>query len=389
MSSSGTSLSSHAAPFTDTEVQAELRSLTRKFAENEIRPIVEADEESGTFRPEIIAKLGSLGLTGIPVPEAYGGAGLGYAEYAVVIEELARVSCAYAISVAVTGLPQMILASAGTEEQKKRFIPRLSSGEAIGAFSLSEASSGSDAGSLRTTAKRDGEHYVLNGTKLWTTQADSAETLLLMARTGGLGASGVSAFIVEKGMPGMTMGKRERKMGLHISHTMEVLLENVRVPVENRVGAEGEGFKVAMTALNGGRITIAATGVGVARAALEVAVKHSKEREQFGQPIAEFQGISFLIAEMQTEIDAADLLVRRAAALRDAEKPFAVEASMAKLFATDTAMRVATDCVQILGGSGYTQDFPVERYMREAKILQIVEGTNQIQKVIIARSLTK
>jgi alkylation response protein AidB-like acyl-CoA dehydrogenase len=375
--------------FVDNEVQTELRALARKFAENEIRPIVEADEESGTFRPEIIAKLGTLGLTGVPVPEAYGGAGMGYSEYCVVLEEIARVSCAYAVSVAVTGLPQMILARAGSEDQKKKYIPRLASGEAIGAFSLSEASSGSDAGSLRCSAKRDGEFYVLNGTKLWTTQADSAETILLMARTGGPGAGGVSAFIVEKGMPGLKMGKREKKMGLHISHTMEVLLENVRVPVGNRVGDEGQGFKVAMDALNGGRITIASVAVGVARGALEVAIAHAKEREQFGSKIADFQGISFMLADMKTELDAADLLVRRAASLRDEGKPFATEASMAKLFASDAAMRIATDAVQILGGSGYTQDVPVERFMREAKILQIVEGTNQIQRVIIARSLTK
>ncbi len=375
--------------YQDNEVQAELRTLARKFAENEIRPIVEADEESGTFRPEMIRKLGDLGLTGVPVPEAYGGAGLGYAEYCVVLEEIARVSCSYAISVAVTGLPQMILATSGTEDQKRKYIPALARGEAIGAFSLSEASSGSDAGSLRTVAKRDGDFYVLNGTKLWTTQADSASTMLLMARTGGPGAAGVSAFIVEAGLPGLKMGKREKKMGLHISHTMEVLLENVRIPVANRVGAEGEGFKVAMQALNGGRVTIAAVGVGVARGAIEVAISHAKEREQFGTKIGDFQGVSFMLADMQTSIDAADLLVRRAAGLRDDGRAFGTEASMAKLFATDTAMRVATDAVQILGGSGYTQDFPVERYMREAKILQIVEGTNQIQRVIIARSLTK
>jgi len=375
--------------FVDTEVQAELRALARKFAENEIRPIVEHDEETETFRPEIIRKLGDLGLTGIPVPEAYGGAGLGYSEYCVVLEEIARVSCSYAISVAVTGLPQVILTTAGTEEQKKKYIAKLASGQGVGSFSLSEASSGSDAGSLRTTAKKDGDHYVLNGTKLWTTQADSAEVILLMARTGGAGSSGVSAFIVEKGTPGLKMGKREKKMGLSISHTMEVLLENVRVPAANRVGPEGDGFKVAMNALNGGRVTIAAVSVGVARGALEVAIAHAKEREQFGSKIADFQGISFLLADMKTQIDAADLLVRRAAILRDSGQPFGVEASMAKLFASDTAMRVTTDAVQILGGSGYTREFPVERYMREAKMLQIVEGTNQIQRVIIGRALTK
>ncbi len=373
----------------DSDIQSELRALARKFAENELRPIVDADEESETFRPELIKKLGGLGLTGIPVPEAFEGAGLGYSEYCVVIEEIARVSCSYAISVAVTGLPQMILAASGTEEQKKKYIPSLARGDGIGSFALSEASSGSDAGSLRTTAKLNGDHYILNGTKLWITQADVAEVILLMARTGEAGSSGVSAFIIEKGMPGVRCSKREKKMGLSISHTMEVVLENVKVPLANRVGPEGQGFKAAMNALNGGRITIAATAVGVARGALEVAISHAKEREQFGKPIAEFQGVGFMLADMATKLDAADLLVRRAAALRDAGLPYATEASMAKLFATDAAMEITTDAVQILGGSGYTRDFPVERFMREAKVLQIVEGTNQVQRVIIARALTK
>jgi alkylation response protein AidB-like acyl-CoA dehydrogenase len=375
--------------FSDTEVQAELRALARKFAENEIRPIVDADEETETYRPEIIRKLGELGLTGVPVPEAYEGAGLGYSDYAVVIEELARVSASYAVSVSVTGLAQMILASAGTEEQKKKYLPSLARGEQIGGFALSEADAGSDAGSLRMTAKREGDHYVLNGTKLWITQADSASVLVIMARTGGPGSSGVSAFIVETNSPGFRCSKREKKMGLSISHTMEIVLENVKVPVANRIGPEGDGFKVAMNALNGGRITISAVAIGISRGALEVAVAHTKEREQFGKKIQEFQGVSFLLADMKTQIDASELLVRRACALRDAGMPFATEASIAKLFSTDMAMRVTTDAVQVLGGSGYTRDFPVERYMREAKILQIFEGTNQIQRVIIARSLAK
>jgi alkylation response protein AidB-like acyl-CoA dehydrogenase len=372
--------------FQETQIQQELRELTRRFARKTLAPLVEEDDRSEKFRPEIIAALGELGLTGVTVPEAYSGAGLGYQEYAVVIEELAAVSAAYAVSVAVTGLPQIILSLFGTAEQKKKYIPPLAQGKAIGAFSLSEASSGSDAGSLRTTAKRDKYHYVLNGTKLWTTQADSANTLLLMARTGGPGPQGVSAFIVEKGMPGLSMGKREKKMAMHSSHTMEVLLQNVRVPVGNRVGEEGEGFKVAMTALNGGRITIAATALGLARSALEVASSHALAREQFGQPIVEFQGISFLLADMAVELDASRLLVQRAAWLKDEGRQYSTEASMAKLYATDAAMRITTDAVQVLGGAGYTQDFPLERYMREAKVLQIVEGTNQIQRVIIGRS---
>ena len=373
--------------FEATPMQQELRELTRKFARKTIAATVEQDEHEGRFRPEYIRELGALGLAGIPVPEAWGGAGLGYQDYIVTVEELARVSAAYAISVAVTGLPQVILSQFGTEAQKQNYIPRLASGEAIGAFSLSEASSGSDAASLRTTARRDGNHYVLNGTKLWTTQADSADVILLMARTGGAGPKGISTFIIEKGTPGLSMGKRERKMGLHISHTMELVLHDVRVPAENRVGAEGDGFKIALTALDSGRITIAAVGVGVAAAALEVAASHSRERQQFGQPIGEQQGIQFLLADMAVQLDAARLLVQRAAWLKDAGKPFSTAAAKAKLFATDMAMSVTTDAVQLLGGSGYTQDFPVERYMREAKVLQIVEGTNQIQRMVIGRDV--
>jgi alkylation response protein AidB-like acyl-CoA dehydrogenase len=374
--------------FEDTAIQKELRELTRKFAQKELAPIVEEDEKHERFRPELIRQLGELGLTGIPVPEEFGGAGMGYQEYAVTIEELAKANTGYAISVAVTGLPQVILNLFGTLEQKKKYIPPLARGEAIGAFSLSEAVSGSDAGNLRTTAVRDGDHYVLNGTKLWCTQGDVAQTAIVMARTGGPGPKGVSAFILEKGMPGFGYGKREKKMGCHTSHTMELVLHNVRVPASHLVGKEGDGFKIAMTALDSGRITIGAGALGIAQAALEVAVSHAKQREQFGRPIAEFQGISFMLADMAVSLDAARLLVSRAAWLKDQGQPFSTEAAMAKLFATDMAMKVTTDAVQVLGGSGYTQDFPVERYMREAKVMQIVEGTNQVQRMIIGRSLT-
>ena len=371
--------------FEPSAVQDELRVLTRKFARKTIASTLEQDERDGIFRPEYIQELGALGLTGIPISEAYGGAGLGYQEYIVAIEELAKVSAAYAISVAVTGLPQMILSSFGNDEQRKKYIPRLANGTAVGAFSLSEASSGSDAGALRTTARLDGDHYIINGTKLWTTQADSAEVMILMARTGEPGPKGISAFIVERNTPGIVMGKREKKMGLHISHTMEVVLNEVRVPARNLIGKPGEGFKIALTALDTGRITIAAVGIGVAAAALEVAASHSRERQQFGKPIGEQQGIQFMLADMSTRLDAARLLVQRAAWLRDNDKPVTTEAAKAKLFATDMAMAVTTDAVQILGGSGYTQEFPVERYMREAKVLQIVEGTNQIQRIVIGR----
>jgi len=371
----------------ETSVQQEIRSLARKFAQKELAPLIEEDEHNAVFRAEKIAQLGELGLTGIPVPEQYGGAGLGYSEYICAIEELAKVSSSYAISVAVTGLPQVILDLFGTEAQKEKFIPPLASGQAIGAFSLSEAGSGSDAGALRTSASRSGDKYILSGTKLWTTQADSASTLIVMARTGEAGPRGVSAFLVEKGTPGLKMGKREKKMGCNISHTMEVLLDQVEVPEENLIGREGQGFRVAMTALDSGRITIAATAIGVASAALEVALQHSRTREQFGKPIGDFQGISFMLAQMGADLEAARLVVKKAAWLKDKGHPFSLEAAMAKLLATDTAMKVTTDAVQILGGSGYTQEFPAERYMREAKVLQIVEGTNQIQRLVIGRAL--
>lgn len=375
--------------FEESSIQKELRELTAKFTQKELWPTIEQDEKEERFRPEIIEKLGELGLTGIPVPEAYGGAGLGYQEYCAVIEELAKCNAGYAISVAVTGLPQVILNLFGTEDQKKTYIPRLAQGKAIGAFSLSEASSGSDAASLRTLARKEGQHYILQGTKHWTTQGDLAETLILMARTGGPGPRGISAFIVEKGTPGLSYGKREKKMGWNTSHTMELILENVKIPVSNLIGKEGEGFKIAMTALDSGRITIGAASLGIAQAALEIAIRHSKEREQFGKPISEFQGVSFMLADMATQLDAARLMIQRAAWLKDQGKPFSIEAAMAKLTATDMAMKVTTDAVQILGGSGYTQDFPVERYMREAKVMQIVEGTNQIQRWVIGRALTQ
>ncbi|MDR3606473.1 MAG: acyl-CoA dehydrogenase family protein [Oligoflexia bacterium] len=377
--------------FQESPIETELRALARRFAEKELAPLIEADERDEKFRPEMIAKLGDLGLCGIPVPEEYGGAGLGYQEYAAAIEEIAAVSLSYAISVAVTGLPQVILNLFGTEAQKRKYIPKLASGHAIGAFALSEPSSGSDAGSLRTSARREGDSYVLNGTKMWITQADSAETLIVMARTGdsGSGPSGVSAFIIEKGMKGFSTGKREKKMGCAISHTMEILFNECRVPADNLIGKEGDGFKIAMTALDSGRITIAASALGISRSALDIAACHAGIREQFGKRIAEFQGVSFMLADMATQLESARLLVQRAAWLKDNGKLFSTEAAMAKLFATDAAMKITTDAVQVLGGSGYTQDFPTERFMREAKVLQIVEGTNQIQRMIIGRAIAK
>lgn len=371
----------------ESEMAEQIRALARKFAKSELAPIVEEDEQAERFRPELIEKLGELGLAGVPVAEEFGGAGLGYQEYITLIEELATVNAGYAISVAVTGLAQQAIAQFGNDAQKKKYISRLAAGKGIGAFGLSEASSGSDAASLRTVAVKKGDKYIINGTKLWISQADIAEVIILMARTGGPGGKGVSAFIVERSMKGFGLGKREKKMGLHTSHTMELVLENLEVPAENLLGSEGDGFKVAMMALDGGRITIGSTALGVARGALDVAVNHAKTREQFGKKIGEFQGISFMLADMATQLDASRLLVQRAAWMKDQGVPFSIPAAMAKLFATDMAMKVTTDAVQVLGGSGYTQEFPVERYMREAKVLQIVEGTNQVQRMIIGREL--
>ena len=371
----------------ETETQIEIRTMAKKFAREKILPIVEHDEETKTFRREIILGLGQLGLTGIPTSETFGGAGLGYQEYIGAIEEIAAVSGAYAISIAVSGLPQVILEKHGNEIQKQKYIPKLASGEWIGSFALSEASSGSDAASLRTTAVKKGDHYILNGSKLWITQGDSANVFICMARTGGEGSKGVTAFILEKEMPGLKMGKQEKKMGMNISHTMEILLENVSVPLENLLGEEGQGIKVALAALDSGRITIASTALGLARSAIEEAIKHANLREQFGKPILEFQGVGFILADMLTEYQAAKGLVQKAAFLKDSGKPFSLQAAQAKVYATDMAMKVTTDAVQILGGSGYTQEFPVERFMREAKMLQIVEGTNQIQRLVISRAM--
>ena len=371
----------------ETETQVQIRQIARKFARSQIAAIVQADEETKTFRREIISGLGDLGLTGIPTQEANGGAGLGYQEYIGAIEEIAAVSGAYAVSVAVSGLPQVILEKHGNEAQKKKYIPKLAQGKWIGSFVLSEASSGSDASSLRTIAKRDGDSYILNGTKLWITQADASDILIVMARTGGEGSKGVSSFIVEKNTPGLSLGKQEKKMGMNISHTMEVIFENMRIPANSLLGQEEDGMKVAFAALDSGRITIAATALGIARSAIEVAIQHANIREQFGKPILEFQGVGFMLADMLTEYQAAKGLVQKAAFLRDEGLPYSIQAAQAKVYATDMAMKVTTDAIQILGGSGYTEDFPVERYMREAKMLQIVEGTNQIQRLVISRAM--
>ena len=373
--------------FSLTEEQRQLKDLAAKAAQQLLGGIVEKDEEEARYRPEIIQEFGKLGLTGIPTPAEYDGAGLGYLEYAIALEEIAAHSVAYAVSIAVSGLPQIILNIFGTDEQKKKYIPPLARGEHIGAFGLSESHSGSDAGAMKTRAVKKGDEYILNGTKLWITQGNVAETMIVFARTGEDGPKGVSAFIVEKGMKGFRAGKKEHKMGLNISPTCEMILEDVHVPAANLVAKEGQGFRIAMTALDSGRITIGASAVGLARASFDYSTKYARERKQFGQSILDFQGIQFMAADMYTALEASRLLVQRAAYFKDTGLPFTVEAAAAKLFSTDMAMQLTTDAVQLLGGAGYTKEYPVERYMREAKVLQIVEGTNQIQRMVIGRSI--
>ncbi len=373
--------------------QKALQTLAHDAAYEHINPTIVDDERRGIFRPEIIKKLGALGLTGIPTAEAYGGSGLGYFEYALALSEIARVSTSYAISIAVSGLPQVILSQFGSDTLKKKYIPNLASGDAIGAFSLSESFSGSDAAGLKTKAVKKDGGYVLNGSKLWATQADSAlETgvIIVFASTGsGPASQSISAFAIDRSTKGVHIGKQEEKMGLNASHTCEIVLENAFVPADHLVGAENSGFKIAMTALDSGRITIAATAVGLASAALDASIAYAKERTQFGQPIAQFQGIQFMLADMFALKESAKLLVWQAAQLRDIDATYSTEAATAKFFASDAAMKITTDTVQIFGGAGYTQDYMVERFMREAKVLQIVEGTNQIQRMVIGRQLTK
>jgi acyl-CoA dehydrogenase len=373
-----------------TEEQEALQRTVRKFCEKEIAPIAAEADEKGEFHREIYERLADIGLLGIPCPEEYGGAGLDYMTYIVVVEEIAKVCLSTAVGLGVQGLPQIMINMFGTDEQKNKYLAPLASGEMLGAFALTEPGSGSDAASLKTSAKLDGDYYVLNGSKIFITHGGVADVYLAMAKTNPeKGPRGISSFIVEDGTPGFSFGKTEKKMGLRSSPTREIIFEDCRVPRENLVGNDGDGFKIAMIALDSGRITIGASGVGLAQAALDESINYAQQREQFGKPIASFQGLQFMLADMATSIRAARNLVREAAYLKDYGKPFSHVAAMAKLFATDTAMKVTTDAVQIFGGYGYMQDYPVERLMRAAKVTQIVEGTNQIQRMVIARHLLR
>ena len=371
------------------EEQLALKEAAQEAATSILGPTLKEDDESETFRPEHLRALGEAGLCGVPTPEAHGGLGLGYLEYSIILEQIAKVSASYAVSVAVTGLPQMILSTYGTEEQQAKFLPALAMGEAIGAFALSEPDSGSDAASLTSTAVREGDSYRLNGTKFWITHGGYADIYIVMARTGNEGPQGVSAFIVPGDSPGLSFGKKEEKMGLRASPTVEVVMRDVIIPADNLLGSEGDGFKVAMSALDSGRITIAAISVGIAEAALDTAGSYACQRKQFKQAIIDFQGVGFMLADMACKIESARLLVHKAASLRDARRPYSHIAAMAKCVATDASVAVSTDAVQVLGGYGYTREYPVERYMRDAKVMQIVEGTNQVQRLVISRHIKR
>ena len=330
-----------------------------------------------------------MGLTGITTPEEFGGAGLGFVEYALVMEEIARVSVPYAVVLAVTGLPQQTLKAHGTDAQKEKWLKPLAAGSLLGAFALTEPSVGSDASNLKTTATRKGDTWVLNGQKMFITSAGFADVYVVFARTGGAGPKGISSFLVEKDAPGFTVGKPEKKMGWNSSPLAALFFENCEIPADRLLGVEGDGFKHAMAALDSGRITIAACGVGLMRGALDASLKYAREREAFGKPIAEQPVVQAMLADMSIKLEASTRLVEQAAALRDAGKPYARDAAIAKCFATDSAMAVTTDAVQVFGGYGYLQDYPVERMMRDAKVMQIVEGTNQIQRMVIARDLLR
>jgi butyryl-CoA dehydrogenase len=376
--------------FSLTEDQAMILDAVREFAREELAPRCRETDESGEFPWENIRKCAQLDLMGIPVPEEYGGLGMDFVTWAVVGEELSR---ACTTTGAVFGAhilcvyPIMLF---GTEEQKSKYLPRLSSGEAVGAFGLTEPQAGSDAGNVRTRAERKGDEYILNGTKIFITNGGEAEVYVIIANVEpDRGARGMTAFIVEKGFEGFSFGKNEEKMAFPSLPNRELVFQDCRVPAENLLHQERRGFRVAMETLDLGRIGMGIGAVGVAQAALEAAVAYAKQRVQFGQPIASFQAIQFHLADMATEIEAARLLCLQAAALKDAGKPFQRQAAMAKLFASETAMRVTTKAVQVFGGYGYTRDYPVERYMREAKLFEIVEGTSEIQRGVIAGHVLK
>ena len=375
--------------FSVSENQQMVRGMVRDFAEKHIRPHVMEWDEAQTFPVDVFKKLGELGLMGVLVPEVYGGSGFGYQEYVDVIVEVAKVCGSIGLSLAAhNSLCTGHILTFANEEQKLRWLPKLATAEWIGAWGLTEANTGSDSLRMTTTAVLDGDEYVINGAKNWITHGKSGDLAVVMVRTGEKGDSkGISAIVVERGTPGFSAGKKENKLGMRASETTEMVFDNCRVPKANLLGAEGEGFKQAMKVLDGGRISIAALSLGIAKGAYEAALAYSKERHQFGQPISSFQGISFKLAEMATEIEAAELLIRQAADLKNRGQKMTKESAMAKYFASEVAVRSSTEAVQIFGGYGYTKDFPVEKFYRDSKLCTIGEGTSEIQKIVIAREI--
>lgn len=377
--------------FDQNENQKMIAQMVRDFAEKEIRPNFMEWDESQEFPVHIFKKLGELGLMGVFIPEEYGGSGFSYFEYITVVSEIAKVCGSIGLSVAAhNSLCTGHIYYHGSEEQKRKYLPKLASAEWIGAWGLTETGTGSDAGGMNTTAVLDGEEWVLNGSKNFITHGKSGDVAVVIARTGEKGSSnGTSAFIIEKGTPGFSAGKKENKMGMRASETCELIFNNCRIPKENLIGVVGEGFKQAMQILDGGRISIGALSLGIAKGAYEAALKYSKEREQFGQPISQFQAIAFKLADMATEIEAAELLLYQAAYLKNSKKKLTKESAIAKYYASEVACKVANEAVQIFGGYGYTKDFPVEKFYRDAKLCTIGEGTSEIQKLVISREILK
>ena len=373
------------------ETQAMIATSIREFAEQHIRPNIMDWDESQHFPVDLFKKLGEMGFMGVLVPEEYGGSGLGYHEYITVIEEISKVDPSIGLSVAAhNSLCTNHILAFGNEEQKEKWLPKLATAEYIGAWGLTEHNTGSDAGGMNTTAVKDGDHWIVNGAKNFITHAKSGDVAVVIVRTGEKGDSkGMTTFVFEKGMPGFTSGKKENKLGMRASETAELVFDNCRIPDANRLGEVGQGFIQAMKVLDGGRISIGALSLGIAKGAYEAALKYSKERHQFGQPISSFQGIAFKLADMATEIEASELLLHKAAYLKDNHKPVTTAGAMAKMYSSEVCVRVANEAVQIHGGYGYTKDFPVEKFYRDAKLCTIGEGTTEIQKLVISRNLLK
>lgn len=377
--------------FQQNELTQQVAQTARDFAQQYIKPHLMEWDESQEFPLHIFKELGKMGMMGVLVPETYGGAGLSYFEYNVIIQEIAKVCGSIGLSVAAhNSLCTGHILSFGNEEQKNKYLPKLATCEHLGAWGLTEPNTGSDAGNMKTTAVQEGDHWILNGTKSWITHGKSGDVAVVICRTGEPRAKDNStAFIVERGTPGFSAGKKENKLGMRASETAEMIFDNCRIPDANRMGKVGDGFKQAMKVLDGGRISIAALSIGIAKGAYEASIQYSKERHQFDQPIANFQGISFKLADMATEIAAADLLIQQACDLKIKHLPMTKEAAMAKYYASEVAVRASTDAVQIFGGYGYTKDFPVEKFYRDSKLCTIGEGTSEIQKLVISREVLR